>query len=119
MRIGDKVVAAALTDNATARAFEKLLPLSITMTELNRNEKFARLPGAVAARASTPPSIRTGDSMLYGSDTLVLFYKSFSTTQPPNVSAGQNVTRSELSSDLRLRAGLPARRRGPARSRLP
>ena len=40
--IGDKVFAAPLADNATARAFEKLVPPSITMTELNGNEKFAK-----------------------------------------------------------------------------
>ena len=78
--IGDKIFAATLADNATATAFKKLLPLSITMTELNGNEKFARLPGTMPARASTPSSIQTGDMMLYGSNTLVLFYKSFSTT---------------------------------------
>jgi hypothetical protein len=78
--IGDKAFAAALSDNATAAAFTKLLPLSITMTELNRNEKFARLSTNVPVRASTPASIRTGDLMLYGSNTLVLFYKSFQTT---------------------------------------
>ena len=45
--IGDKVFAATLSDNATATAFKKLLPLSITMTELNGNEKLARLPGTM------------------------------------------------------------------------
>jgi len=80
IRIRDKAFAATLSDNATATAFKKLLPLSVTMTELNGNEKFARLPGKVPARASTPSSIQTGDLMLYGSNTLVLFYKSFPTT---------------------------------------
>jgi hypothetical protein len=79
IRIGDRVFAATLSDN-TVDAFKKLLPLSIAMAELNGNEKFARLPGKVPARASTPPSIKMGDLMLYGSNTLVLFYKSFSTT---------------------------------------
>jgi hypothetical protein len=80
IRIGDKVFAATLSDNATATAFKKLLPLSITMTELNGNEKLFRLPGTMPARASTPSSIQTGDLMLYGVSTLVLFYKSFPTT---------------------------------------
>ena len=80
IRIGDKVFAATLSDNATAAAFKKLLPLSVTMTELNGNEKLFRLPGTMPARASTPSSIQTGDLMLYGSNTLVLFYKSFPTT---------------------------------------
>jgi len=80
IRIGDMVFAATLSDNATAAAFKKLLPLSVTMTELNGNEKLFRLPDTMPARASTPASIQTGDLMLYGSSTLVLFYKSFPTT---------------------------------------
>ena len=79
IRIGDRVFAATLSDNSTVDAFKKLLPLSITMAELNGNEKFASLPGKVPSRASRPSSIQTGDLMLYGSNTLVLFYKSFST----------------------------------------
>ncbi|HXW06448.1 MAG TPA: cyclophilin-like fold protein [Vicinamibacterales bacterium] len=59
---------------------QKLLPLSLTMTELNGNEKFARLSASVPTQPSTPPAIHTGDLMMYGSSTLVLFYKSFSTT---------------------------------------
>jgi hypothetical protein len=77
--IGEKVFAATLAENATAAAFTKLLPLSITMTELNGNEKFATLATTVPVRASTPASIRAGDLMLYGTNTLVLFYKSFRT----------------------------------------
>src|SRR3954469_7752017 len=80
IRIGDKAFAATLSDNATAAAFAKLLPLAITMTELNGNEKFASLPTNVPVRASTPASIRSGDLMLYHLNTLVLFYKSFHTT---------------------------------------
>ena len=80
VRIGDKVFAATLSDNATAAAFKKLLPLSVTMTELNGNEKLFRLPDTMPAGASAPASIQTGDLMLYGSSTLVLFYKSFPTT---------------------------------------
>jgi len=80
IRIGDESFAATLADNATSTAFKKLLPLSVTMTELNGNEKLFRLPGTLPARASTPSSIQTGDLMLYGASTLVLFYKSFPTT---------------------------------------
>ena len=80
IRIGQKAFAATLSDNATAAAFKKLLPLSVTMTELNGNEKFARLSVTVPAQAATPPAIRTGDLMMYGPNTLVLFYKSFRTT---------------------------------------
>jgi hypothetical protein len=80
IRIGDRAFAATLLDSATAAAFKKLLPLSLTMTELNGNEKFARLPVSLPTRESRPPSIQTGDLMLYGSNTVVLFYESFPTT---------------------------------------
>jgi hypothetical protein len=80
IRIGQKTFAATLSDNATAVAFKKLLPLSLTMTELNGNEKFARLSVILPTQAATPPAIRTGDLMMYGPNTLVLFYKSFRTT---------------------------------------
>jgi len=78
--IGDKAFGATLSDNPTAAAFKALLPMSIDMSELNGNEKLFRLPGSLPAQPSRPPSIRSGDLMLYGSSTVVLFYKSFATT---------------------------------------
>ena len=80
IRIADKVFAATLSDSGTAAALKKLLPLSITMSELNGNEKFFRLPSSLPTQESRPSSIKSGDLMLYGSSTLVLFYKSFPTT---------------------------------------
>jgi hypothetical protein len=47
IRIGDQAFSATLSENPTAAAFKKLLPLLTTMTELNGNEKFARLPGTM------------------------------------------------------------------------
>lgn len=80
IRIADKPFTATLADNPTAAALKQLLPLSITMAELNGNEKLFRLPSALPTRESRPSSIQTGDLMLYGSSTLVVFYKSFPTT---------------------------------------
>jgi hypothetical protein len=78
--VGNRTFAATLRDNPTARAFAALLPLSIDMTELNGNEKFVKLPSALPTQEAAPRAIQAGDLMLYGSDTLVLFYESFSTT---------------------------------------
>jgi hypothetical protein len=47
------------------------------MSELNGNEKYAGLPKALPADASRPGTIRNGDLMLYGTDTLVIFYSTF------------------------------------------
>jgi hypothetical protein len=78
--VGAKTFSATLLDNATATALKKLLPMTVEMTELNGNEKYFRLPSNLPANASNPGTIQVGDLMLYGSNTLVLFYESFSTS---------------------------------------
>lgn len=77
MTVGERRFAITLSDNATARALAALLPLTLDMAELNANEKHAGLPKALPAKASRPGQIRSGDLMLYGSDTLVVFYQTF------------------------------------------
>ena len=77
MTIGERRFAITLADNGTARAFAELLPLTLDMAELNGNEKHADLPQALPTDASRPGTIRNGDLMLYGSDTLVVFYLTF------------------------------------------
>lgn len=71
---------ATLADNETAQAFASLLPLTLDMNELNCNEKYFYLDGSLPADSSNPGTINAGDIMLYGSDCLVLFYKTFSTS---------------------------------------
>lgn len=68
-----------LEDNAAARAFGTRLPMTISMAEMNGNEKYANLSGALPASSLNPGTIRTGDLMLFGAATLVLFYETFST----------------------------------------
>lgn len=78
--IGTKSFTATFSDNAAATAFKAKLPMSINMTELNGNEKYFDLSGNLPANASNPGTIQAGDLMLYESNTLVLFYKTFSTS---------------------------------------
>jgi hypothetical protein len=80
IRIGSKNFIAVLDDNATAAAFKALLPMTVEMTELNGNEKYARLSGNLPTKAANPGTIQTGDLMIYGSKMLVLFYKTFPTS---------------------------------------
>lgn len=80
IKVGDKLFSATLLDNPTATAFKALLPLTIKMNELNNNEKFADLSKSLPINPSVPASIQSGDLMMYGSRTLVLFYKGFSTS---------------------------------------
>lgn len=78
--IGTAVFTATFNSNPTSTDFKARLPLTLNMTELNGNEKYFDLPVALPANASNPGTIQTGDLLLYGSNTLVLFYKTFSTS---------------------------------------
>lgn len=78
--VSDKVFTATLLNNATATAFKAMLPLTINMTELNGNEKYFRLSNNLPTNESNPGTINSGDLMLWGSNTLVVFYETFSTS---------------------------------------
>lgn len=80
IKIGNNTFNATLHDNAAATAFKSLLPLTVNMIELNSNEKYFDLPRSLPTSPSNPGTIQNGDLMLYGSSTLVLFYKTFSTS---------------------------------------
>ena len=79
IKIGSQVFVAVLYDNPTAEKFKALLPLSLKMKELNNNEKYADIPGDLKTNPINPGKIEIGDIMIYNTNTLVLFYKSFRT----------------------------------------
>lgn len=71
---------AILDNNTSADAFIKKLPLEVTMTELNGNEKYYRFNEDFPSADEHVGKISTGDLMLYDSSYIVLFYKNFSTS---------------------------------------
>lgn len=77
MTIGERRFAVTLADTDAARAFAARLPLTLDMTDLNGNEKKFDLPTALPANPSRPGTIRNGDIMLYGTNTVVVFYLTF------------------------------------------
>lgn len=80
VRIGDAVFTATLSDNETAAAFKKRLPMTVRMDEQAGNEKYYYLPENLPANASRPETVRAGDLMLWGNNCLVLFYQTFPTS---------------------------------------
>ena len=73
--VGGKSFTAKIEDSETGRAFMEKLPLTLSMTELNGNEKYCY--GVTLPTASKYYSnIDEGDLMLYGSNCIVLFYGS-------------------------------------------
>ena len=69
-----------LEENETVNDFLKQLPLSISMSELNGNEKYVYLDQSLSTNPTKPKTITQGDVMLFGDDCFVIFYKSFETT---------------------------------------
>lgn len=80
IKVGSSTFNATVLNNPAVTEFKQRLPLTINMSELNGNEKLYRFSTNLPANASNPGTIQTGDLMLYGSNTLVLFYQTFSTT---------------------------------------
>ena len=68
-----------LDSNKTTEELVNLLPLELTMNELNGNEKYAYMDNSLFTNSYDPKHIEKGDVMLYGDNCLVIFYKSFDT----------------------------------------
>ncbi|WP_324678092.1 cyclophilin-like fold protein [Hymenobacter sp. GOD-10R] len=80
IQVGASTFTATLFDNPTTTAFVARLPLTVSMTELNGNEKYYDLPQSLPTNAVNPNTIQAGDLVLYNSNTLVLFYQTLSTS---------------------------------------
>lgn len=78
--IGEKTYDVSLYDNETTKSLKEMLPKTVSMEELNGNEKYTYLSQSLPTERVYPGQIHTGDLMLYGSDCLVLFYEDFTTS---------------------------------------
>ena len=77
--INGRQFAVTLADNAAARAFAALVPMTLKMGDLHGNEKYHFLKTRLPSRPVNPGRIQAGDLMLFGDDCVVLFYKDFDT----------------------------------------
>ncbi|MBR2543886.1 hypothetical protein IKG10_02430 [Candidatus Saccharibacteria bacterium] len=68
-----------LEDNSTVSALVKMLPLNLSMSDLNGNEKYAYFDKPLPTSTYSPKHIEAGDVMLFGDNCLVIFYESFDT----------------------------------------
>ncbi|MFZ7173318.1 cyclophilin-like fold protein [[Pasteurella] aerogenes] len=75
--IGQSTFSTELADTQAAKELTALLPLTFTMQDHQRNEKFAELPKALSRNDQAVGRIEAGDIMLWGGNTLVVFYESF------------------------------------------
>ncbi len=77
--IENKKYEAILYDNSTTKELIKKFPITITMSDLNGNEKYYNFSKSFSTSSENVASINKGDIMLFGDNCLVIFYKSFST----------------------------------------
>ena len=72
---GETVLSATLDDNATARDFASLLPLTLQMNDLFKREKYGRLPRSLTAGGKPQSSYEIGNIVYWspGPD-IAIFY---------------------------------------------
>ena len=80
IKIGSREYDAVFYDSKTSGELLSKMSFQIKMSELNGNEKYRYLDDSFTEDEQDIGQIHAGDIMLYGSDCLVVFYKSFRTT---------------------------------------
>ena len=76
LKIDDKVITATLNDSKTARDFVSLLPLTLTMNDLFRREKFAHLPRAISEEGKRTHTYEVGQVVYWSpSHDVAIFYR--------------------------------------------
>lgn len=80
IKINNEIFTATLIKNETVKKFIELLPITIKMHDHLSNEKFYDLGNSFPTALYSPGKIQSGDLMLFGTDTLVLFYENFTTS---------------------------------------
>jgi 4-carboxymuconolactone decarboxylase len=76
LKVGDKVFTATLIDSKTTQDFISLLPLTLTMNDLFRREKYAHLPRAISEKGKRTHTYEVGDVVYWptGPD-VAIFYR--------------------------------------------
>ena len=76
LKVGDKEITATPIDSETTRDFISLLPLTLTMDDLFRREKFAHLPRAISEGGPRKKTYEVGEVIYWspGPD-VAIFYR--------------------------------------------
>ncbi|MEH2022330.1 cyclophilin-like fold protein [Nostoc sp.] len=76
IKVEDKTVTATLNDSKTTQDFISLLPLTLTMNDLFKREKFAHLPRAISDEGQRTQNYEVGEIVYWspGPD-VAIFYR--------------------------------------------
>lgn len=75
IKVGDQEIVATLVDSETTRDFVSLLPLTLTMNDLFKREKFAHIPRAISEGGKHTHTYAVGDVIYWppGPDVAVFY----------------------------------------------
>jgi len=87
LKVDDKVITATLNDSKTARDFVSQLPLTLTMNDLFRREKFARLPRAISEEGKRSHTYEVGQVVYWspGPDVGIFYRNDGERTPNPGI----------------------------------
>ncbi len=74
LTVSGKTFAAKFYDNRTARELVKKMPMTLSVKELNGNEKFYYFNTELPTKETSPKKIQAGEIKLYGSDCSVALF---------------------------------------------
>jgi len=76
LRVNDKIITATMIDSKTTQDFISLLPLTLTMNDLFRREKYAHLPKAISTEGARSHTYEVGEIVYWspGPD-VAIFYR--------------------------------------------
>ena len=80
IQIDNKTFTVIVENNRTVKELYQNLPITLTMSDLNNNEKYCYLDFTLPTDSKSVKNIKKGDVMLFGNSCLVIFYKSFTTS---------------------------------------
>jgi 4-carboxymuconolactone decarboxylase len=77
LKVGDKVLTATLINSKTTQDFLSLLPLTLTMNDLFRREKFAHLPKAISTEGKGSHTYEVGEVAYWppGPDIAIFYHQ--------------------------------------------
>jgi len=75
LKLNGRVIPATLADNRTAQEFVAMLPLTLTLHDLFRREKFGPLPAPISATGTRSQAYEVGDMVCWapGPDLAILY----------------------------------------------
>jgi len=87
IHIGGKTLTASLADNATARDFASLLPLTVSMNDLFGREKYGDLPKALSENSPRTNRYEVGDVAYWSPDHqfAVYYHQDGESIPPPGI----------------------------------